>query len=115
MKILLATQKPFAAAAVAGIRSIVEEAGHELALLEKYAAQEDLEKAVADAGYTMYGDKKHTPKSHGKALRFTSDCPEVVKVLRDGTITAMKAGTATIYIQDISGKWCTMEVTVKEK
>ena len=37
MKILLATQKPFAAAAVNGIRSILEEAGNEVVLLEKYA------------------------------------------------------------------------------
>ncbi|MBR6280260.1 MAG: 3-phosphoglycerate dehydrogenase, partial [Bacteroidales bacterium] len=49
MKVLLATQKPFAAAAVAGIRNILEGAGHEVALLEKYAAQEDLLAAVADA------------------------------------------------------------------
>ena len=49
MKVLVATQKPFAAAAVAGIRGIVEEAGHELALLEKYADQSDLVAAVADA------------------------------------------------------------------
>lgn len=60
MKILLATQKPFAAAAVAGIRSIVEEAGHELALLEKYAAQEDLEKAVADADALIVRSDKVT-------------------------------------------------------
>ena len=49
MKILVATQKPFAAVAVAGIRKIVEEAGHELALLEKYADQADFVAAVADA------------------------------------------------------------------
>ena len=36
MKVLVATEKPFAAAAVNGIREIVEGAGHELALLEKY-------------------------------------------------------------------------------
>lgn len=34
MKVLLATQKPFAAAAVAGIREILEGAGHEVVLLE---------------------------------------------------------------------------------
>lgn len=49
MKVLVATQKPFAAAAVAGIRQIVEEAGHELALLEKYAGQEELSAAIASA------------------------------------------------------------------
>ena len=49
MKVLLATQKPFAAAAVAGIREILEGAGHEVALLEKYAEQSDLVAAVSDA------------------------------------------------------------------
>lgn len=35
MKILVATEKPFAAVAVEGIRKEVEQAGHELVLLEK--------------------------------------------------------------------------------
>ena len=48
MKVLIATQKPFAAVAVEGIKSILTEAGHEVALLEKYPAQEDLLAAVAD-------------------------------------------------------------------
>ena len=49
MKVLLATQKPFAAAAVKGIRDILEGAGHEVVLLEKYAEQADFVAAVADA------------------------------------------------------------------
>ena len=49
MKVLVATEKPFAAAAVQGIRDIVEGAGHELALLEKYTEKEQLLAAVADA------------------------------------------------------------------
>ena len=49
MKVLVATEKPFAKAAVDGIRQIVEEAGFELALLEKYTDVNDLYKAVADA------------------------------------------------------------------
>ena len=48
MKILLATQKPFAASAVKGIKDILEAAGHEVAVFEKYEQQSDLEKAVAD-------------------------------------------------------------------
>ena len=36
MKVLVATEKPFAKEAVEGIRQIVEEAGYELCLLEKY-------------------------------------------------------------------------------
>ena len=49
MKVLVATEKPFAAAAVEGIRKEVEAAGHELALLEKYTEKAQLLAAVADA------------------------------------------------------------------
>ena len=48
MKVLLATQKPFTAAAVSEIRKVVEAGGHQLVLLEKYAEQSDLVAAVAD-------------------------------------------------------------------
>ncbi len=49
MKILVATEKPFAAAAVEGIRKEIEAAGHELALLEKYTEKQQLLDAVKDA------------------------------------------------------------------
>ncbi len=48
MKILLATEKPFAAEAVSGIKKILEGAGHEVALLEKYSDVAQLLAAVAD-------------------------------------------------------------------
>lgn len=60
MKVLVATQKPFAAVAVAGIKKIVEEAGHEFALLEKYAEQSDFVAAVADAGAIIVRSDKVT-------------------------------------------------------
>lgn len=47
MKILVATEKPFAAVAVDGIRKEIEAAGHELVLLEK-GTKEDFIKAVAN-------------------------------------------------------------------
>jgi D-3-phosphoglycerate dehydrogenase / 2-oxoglutarate reductase len=49
MKILIATDKPFAKVAVEGIRKEVEPAGFELALLEKYTEKQQLLDAVADA------------------------------------------------------------------
>ena len=49
MKILVATEKPFAAVAVDGIRKVADEAGAELALLEKYTEKAQLLAAVADA------------------------------------------------------------------
>ena len=48
MKVLVATQKPFAAVAVKGIKDILEGAGHQVVLLEKYAGQSDLVAAVSD-------------------------------------------------------------------
>ena len=47
-KILVATDKPFAAIAVKGIREVVEGAGDELILLEKYTEKAQLLAAVAD-------------------------------------------------------------------
>ena len=49
MKVLVATEKPFAKIAVDGIREVVESAGYELALLEKYTDKQQLLDAVADA------------------------------------------------------------------
>ena len=47
MKVLVATEKPFAAAAVEGIRKEIEAAGNELVLLEKYENKAQLLEAVA--------------------------------------------------------------------
>ena len=60
MKVLLATQKPFAAAAVAGIKDILVKGGHEVVLLEKYAEQADLVKAVADVNALIIRSDKVT-------------------------------------------------------
>ena len=49
MKVLVATEKPFAAAAVNGIKAEIEAAGNELVLLEKYTEKAQFLAAVADA------------------------------------------------------------------
>ena len=49
MKVLVATDKPFAQEAVKGIREVIENAGFELALLEKYTEKFQLLDAVKDA------------------------------------------------------------------
>ena len=56
MKILVATEKPFAAAAVTGIREVVEEAGHELVLLEKGTKADLIEKVADAAGLIVRSD-----------------------------------------------------------
>lgn len=58
--VLLATQKPFTASAVAGIREIVEKAGYEFRLLEKYQEQTELENAVRDADALIVRSDKVT-------------------------------------------------------
>ena len=58
MKILVATEKPFAKVAIDGIRQIVEAAGCELILLEKYTDVSQLYDTVADAdGLIVRSDK----------------------------------------------------------
>ena len=60
MKVLVATEKPFAKIAVDGIREVVEKNGYELALLEKYTDVNDLYKAVADADALIVRSDKVT-------------------------------------------------------
>lgn len=48
MKVLVATEKPFAAPAVVGIKNELEAAGNEVVFLEKYTEKSQLLEAVAD-------------------------------------------------------------------
>ncbi len=71
MKILVATEKPFAKVAVDGIREVVEKNGYQLALLEKYTDVNDLYKAVADADALIVRSDKVTKEvvDHAKNLK----------------------------------------------
>ena len=60
MKVLLATEKPFAKKAVNGIRDIIESAGHELILLEKYTQKSELLDAVANVNAIIVRSDKIT-------------------------------------------------------
>ena len=60
MKVLVATEKPFAKKAVDGIRKIVEEAGYELALLEKYTDKAQLLAAISDVDALIIRSDKVT-------------------------------------------------------
>lgn len=62
MKILVATEKPFAAAAVEGIKKEAKAAGHEVALLEKYTDVKQLLDAVADVDAMIVRSDKITPQ-----------------------------------------------------
>ena len=60
MKILVATEKPFAAAAVDGIKKEAQAAGHEVVMLEKYTEKQQLLDAVADADAAIIRSDKFT-------------------------------------------------------
>ncbi len=59
-KILVATEKPFAAEAINGIKKEVENAGNQLVLLEKYTETAQLLNAVADADALIVRSDKIT-------------------------------------------------------
>lgn len=61
MKVLVATEKPFAQVAVDGIRKEVESAGNTLELLEKYTDASQLLDAVKDADALIVRSDKVTP------------------------------------------------------
>ena len=69
MKVLLATQKPFAAQAVEGITGILTEAGHQVVKLEKYPDQADLVKGVADVDALIIRSDKVTAEVIAAAPR----------------------------------------------
>lgn len=62
MKVLVATQKPFAPAAVKGIEEILVKAGHTVTVLEKYADESELIAAVSDVDAMIVRSDKVTPK-----------------------------------------------------
>lgn len=61
MKVLVATEKPFAPVAVEGIRKEIEGSGNELVLLEKYTDVAQLLAAVKDADALIVRSDKVTP------------------------------------------------------
>ncbi len=60
MKVLVATEKPFASVAIEGIKKELEASGHELVLLEKYTEVSQLLNAVKDADAMIVRSDKIT-------------------------------------------------------
>jgi D-3-phosphoglycerate dehydrogenase len=71
IRVLVATDKPFAPVAVNGIRKIIEGADYELVLLEKYTSQSDFIKAVEDVDAVIIRSDKATKEviEAGKKLK----------------------------------------------
>lgn len=59
-KVLVATEKPFAPAAVDGIREVLDKAGYELVLLEKYTSADEWKEAAADVDAMIIRSDKAT-------------------------------------------------------
>ncbi len=70
-KVLVATEKPFAAIAVKGIKQILDEAGYEMVLLEKYTDPSDFVNAVAGVDAVIIRSDLVTPEviAAGKNLK----------------------------------------------
>ncbi len=66
-KVLVATEKPFAPAAVDGIREVLEKAGYTLILLEKYESAEEWKRAAADVDAMIIRSDKATAEIIGAA------------------------------------------------
>ena len=62
MKVLIATEKPFAPSAVQGITNELKNAGHEVVLFEKYTDKAQLLDAVKDADAMIVRSDKITPE-----------------------------------------------------
>ncbi len=69
MKVLVATEKPFAPAALNQIKNITEKAGYQFATLEKYEDKSDLLNAVADADCIIIRSDKVTNEVIGAAKK----------------------------------------------
>ena len=65
MKALVATQKPFAAKAVEGIKAIFKAAGIETVMLEKYVSEAELIESVADVDALIVRSDKVTKAVYG--------------------------------------------------
>ncbi len=59
-KVLVATEKPFAPVAVNGIREVLDKAGYELVLLEKYTSADEWKQAAADVDAMIIRSDKAT-------------------------------------------------------
>ena len=66
-KVLIATEKPFAPVAVDGIKEVLDQAGYELVLLEKYTSVDEWKAAAADVDAMIIRSDKATADVLGVA------------------------------------------------
>ena len=81
MKVLVATEKPFAAAAVEGIKKEIEAAGNELVLLERYTEKAQLLDAVKDVDAMIVRSDKVTSVRSDKVTSEVLDAASQLKIV----------------------------------
>ncbi len=100
-KVLVATVKPFAKAAVNQIKSTFEKAGYDYVFCEKYENQNDLKKAVADADALIIRSDKITEEIMDAA-------PKLKIVVRAGAgfdnVDLAAATTRNIVVMNTPGQ-----------
>lgn len=100
MKVLVLTEKPFAKAAVDGIKSTLEAAGHEMILLEKYSLQEMMA-AMPEADALIVRSDKVTPEVIAAA-------PKLKIIIRAGAgydnVDLAAATAAGIVVENTPGQ-----------
>lgn len=101
MKVLLATEKPFAPAAVDDIRTILSDAGHSLDVLEKYKDSAEFAAALADADALIVRSDKVTPE-------LIAEAPSLKIIVRAGAgydnIDLAAATAAGIVVENTPGQ-----------
>lgn len=101
MKVLVATEKPFSAKAVAAIRKVIEDAGHTFAIIEKYTSPDELRAAAADANALIVRSDK-VDEALFKAA------PELKIVVRAGAgydnVDLKAATTAGVVVENTPGQ-----------
>ena len=84
-KVLVATVKPFAPAAVDQIREIIENAGYKFELIEKYGSQDDLVNAVSDAdAMIIRSDKVDSDCGNVAVAGGLNSTPMVLETIMEG-------------------------------
>ena len=106
MKILVATDKPFAAVAVEGIKKEVEAAGLELVLLEKYTEKASLLEAVKDVDGIIEGSPVRFMGiviGHVRNLNYTPNAIQVEIIVTKKDVKIPSGSIASVEFTGLAG------------
>lgn len=63
----------------------------------------------------IYKNKYHLRKEYSSKYRFVVESPSIIDVDTDGKITPKKIGKSNVYVQAVTGKYLTINVTVAKE